>query len=330
MRKLSLLLMLLLPVLLACKQGKTYYLTQGEVFKTQMHVKYCYERDLGREIYALLDTFDLILNPFNPQSNIYRINHNETAWADPRLVVLIERAEHVSRISSGSYDITCAPFINLWGFGYERHDSISPAVIDSLRQFVGYQKIAVRDGHVWKEDSRVQMNPSSIAKGYAVDLVALYLQSLHIEDYMVEIGGEIRVHGRNPSGNSWSIEILQPIDDASGQIREKQEIIRLDSGAIATSGNYRNYYIRDGRKYAHIIDPQTGYPSQEGILSASVLYPDCMMADAYATAFMAMGVERAAAVADTIPALEYLFVYSDESGKFVEKRSVGFGERVKK
>jgi thiamine biosynthesis lipoprotein len=323
------LLPLLAFALLACTPKETYYLTQGEIFKTQMHVKYRYTHNLGAEIYALLDTFDRVLNPFNPQSNIYQINHNQTTLADPRILALVRRAEYVSRLSEGYYDITCAPLVNLWGFGYERNDSITPAVIDSIRQFVGYEKITIRDRHIYKDDPRMQINPSSIAKGYAVDLVAEYLQSLHIADYMIEIGGEIRVGGRNPAGNAWSIEILRPIDDTSGQIRERQEIIHLDSGAIATSGNYRNYYLRDGRKYAHIIHPLTGYPSQESILSASVFYPDCMTADALATAFMVMGIDRAAAVADTIPHLDYLFIYSDEDGRFLERRSKGFGERVR-
>jgi thiamine biosynthesis lipoprotein len=327
MKKLTVLFLFL--ALLACKPERKYYLTQGEIFKTQMHVKYRHTHDLGREIYALLDTFNLIFNPFHPQSDIYRINHNQTTLADPRVFTLIRRAEDVSRLSNGYYDITCAPLVNLWGFGYEHYDSIRPAMVDSLRQFVGYRKITLREPHILKDDERLQINPSSIAKGYAVDWVAQYLQSMGIDNYMIEIGGEIRVGGRNPAGHSWSIEILQPIDDNTGQIREKHEIISLDSGAIATSGNYRNYYLREGRKYAHTINPLTGYPSQETILSASVLYPDCMTADALATAFMAMGIERAVAVADTMAHLDYLFIYSGEDGKFLERRSDGFGKRVK-
>ncbi|MDR1526396.1 MAG: FAD:protein FMN transferase [Dysgonamonadaceae bacterium] len=316
---------LLVLLLFSCGKQERYYLTQGEIFKTDLHIKYRYQHDLGEEIYARLDSIDLSLNPFNPQSIICKVNRNEAPEVDDRFIAVFHQAQEMSRISDGYYDITCAPLINLWGFGYERTDSIRPEVIDSLKQFVGYRKVWLDGRRVVKADPRLQLNASSIAKGYAVDVVAELLQSHGIGDYMVEIGGEIRTQGKNPAGKPWSIEILKPIDDATGQIRERQEVIYLSDYALATSGNYRNFYLRDGKKYAHIINPHTGYPAEETLLSASVLYPDCMTADAFATAFMAMGLERALSVADSIPGLDYLFIYSDEKGNLLEKVSEGFG-----
>jgi len=314
----------LLPIIcllfFSCGNSERYYLTQGEIFKTTAHIKYKYSRDLGKEIYARLDSFDLSLNPFNPQSIIYKVNRNEVVEVDDWFIAVFNKAQEVSRISGGCFDITCAPLINLWGFGYEKMDKINPEAIDSLKQFVGYQKVWLEGRQIVKADLRVQLNASAIAKGYAVDVVAEMFQSYGISDFMIEIGGEIRTQGKNPAGKLWSIEILKPIDDATGQIQQQQEIIYLDNYALATSGNYRNFYIKNGKKYAHTIHPATGYPAEETILSASVLYPDCMTADAFATAFMVMGIDKAIAIADSIPGLEYLFIYSDDQGNLLVKK----------
>jgi thiamine biosynthesis lipoprotein len=317
-------------LLFSCGKREAYYLTQGEVFKTTAHIKYKYHRDLEKEIYACLDTFNLSLNPFNKQSIIYKVNHNETVEVDDRFITVFNKAQEISRISNGYYDITCAPLINLWGFGYEKMDALSPKTVDSLMQFVGYQKIRLQDRQVIKADPRVQLNASSIAKGYAVDVIAELFRSYGIDDYMVEIGGEIRTQGKNPSGTLWSIQILKPVDDTTGQIQQQQETVYLNNYSLATSGNYRNFYMKDGKKYAHTINPITGYPAEETILSASVLYPDCMTADAFATAFMVMGINKAPTIADSIPYLDYLFIYSDEKGNLLEKRSRGFEKYLHK
>jgi len=194
-------------------------------------------------------------------------------------------------------------------------------MVDSLLQFVGYQKVWLEGRRVVKADPRVQLNASAIAKGYAVDVVAELLQSYGIANYLVEIGGEIRAQGKNPTGRAWNIAILKPVDDVTGRVQQQQEVMRLSDCALATSGNYRNYYIRNGTKYAHTINPITGYPAEETILSASVFYPDCMTADAFATAFMVLGIDKAVALAKTIPDMDYLFIYSDAQGNLLEKRS---------
>ena len=316
---------ILLPIIclcfFSCGNQEKYYLNQGEIFKTSTHIKYKYHKDLGEEIFARLDSFDRSLNPFNPQSIIYKVNHNEEVEVDDWFITVFNKAQEISQLSDGCFDITCAPLINLWGFGYEKMDKISPEVIDSLMQFVGYQKVWLEGRHVIKADPRLQLNASAIAKGYAVDVVAELLQAYGIYDYMVEIGGEVRTQGKNPSGRLWNVAVLKPIDDSTGQILQQQEVIHLSNNSLATSGNYRNYYIKDGKKYAHTINPATGYPAEGTILSASVMYPDCMTADALATAFMVMGMDKAVALAQTISGLDYLFIYSDAEGNLLEERS---------
>jgi thiamine biosynthesis lipoprotein len=316
--------------LFSCGKQNTYYLTQGEIFKTSAHIKYKYNRDLSKEVFARLDSFDLSLNPFNKNAIIYKVNHNEPVAVDDWFITVFNKAKEIAQLSRGYYDITCAPLVNLWGFGFEKSDTISPHIVDSLLQFIGYQKVWLEGRNVVKADPRLQLNASSIAKGYAVDVVANLFHLYGITDYMIEIGGEVRTKGKNPSGKVWSIEILKPIDDATGLQQDRQEVISLENYSLATSGNYRNFYIKDGKKYAHTINPLTGYPSEETILSASVLYPDCMTADAWATAFMAMGLERASAIAGQIPDLDYLFIYADENGNLLEKRSAHFEKYLKK
>jgi thiamine biosynthesis lipoprotein len=310
--------------LIFCRQQENYYFTQGRIFKTSAHFKYKFHRDLGKEIFARLDSFDLSLNPFNPQSIIYKVNHNEEVEIDDWFITVFNKAQEISELTGGAYDITSAPLINLWGFGYEKIGQATPSIVDSLKQFVGYRKVRIEGRKVIKDDTRLQLNASSIAKGYACDIIAQLFDSYGITDYMIEIGGEIHVKGKNPSGKLWSIEILKPVEDSTGIKQECQQLVFLENKSLATSGNYRNFYIKDGKKYAHTINPLTGYPAEENILSSSVIYPDCMTADAFATAFMVLGLEKSCALADKIPEMDYLFIYANDEKGFSEKRSRNF------
>jgi len=308
----------------SCSKPEGYYLTEGEIFKTTVHIKYKYPKDLREEIFARLDSFDLSLNPFNKKSILYRVNHNEEVEVDDWFITVFNKAKEISELTGGAYDITCAPLVNLWGFGFEKMDEINSRTIDSLKQFVGYQKVWIEGRKVMKADPRLQLDASSIAKGYACDVIAQLFDSYGIKDYMVEIGGEIHAKGKNPQGKTWSIEIEQPIDDVAGFQQKRQELIYLKDRSIATSGNYRNFYLKDGKKYAHIIHPLTGYPVEGNLLSVSVIYPDCMTADAFATAFMVVGMDSACLIANRTPEMEYLFIYSDENDRFMEKKSANF------
>jgi thiamine biosynthesis lipoprotein len=304
----------LLLLLSSCRKEPMYYESAGEIFKTGFHIKYKYSRPLDDEITDCLNQFDESLNPFNKNSIIYKINHNEPVETDDRFIAVFNKAAEVSEISGGTYDVTCAPFINLWGFGYSRTDSVTQEVIDSLKQFVGYKKVRLEGRTVIKDDPRLQLNASSIAKGYACDVVAELLESHEITDYMVEIGGEIHASGKNPKGICWQVEIPKPPGYSMYPVNERADVVKLCDQSIATSGNYRNYYIKDGKKYGHTINSLTGYPVESNILSVSVIYSDCMTADAFATAFMTMNVDKAFNLAKQIPGMNCIFIYADPDG----------------
>jgi thiamine biosynthesis lipoprotein len=316
----------------SCKKDKTYYHTSGEVFKTGFDIKYKYNRALDEEIKDCFDKFNLSLNPFNRESIIYKVNNNELTEDDDWFITVFNKAMEVSEISGGTYDITCAPFINLWGFGFQKIDEVDNLqhTIDSLKEFVGYKKVRLENRKVIKDDPRLQLNASSIAKGYACDVIAKLLDSYSITDYLVSIGGEIHAKGKNKSRVCWRIEISKPIDDASGWIRERMEVVGLCDKSIATSGNYRNFYEKDGKKYAHTINPLIGYPAESPILSASVIYKDCMTADAFATVFMTKDLDEATSIGDKIPDLDYLFIYADERGNLREMKSVNMDKYLVK
>ena len=307
----------------ACSEEKSYHRAYGEVFKTAFDIKYKYSRALDEEIRDCFDKFNLSLNPFNRESIIYKVNNNEPTEVDDWFITVFNKAMEVAEISGGTYDITCAPFINLWGFGFQKIDEMTDIqhIIDSMKQFVGYRKVRLEGRTVIKDDPRLQLNASSIAKGYACDVIANLLESYGITDYMVSIGGEIHAKGKNQRGVCWRIEIPKPIEDASGWINERMEVIALCDKSIATSGNYRNFYEKDGKKYGHTINPLTGYPAESPILSASVIYSDCMTADAFATVFMTKDLDEAVDIGDRIQGLDYLFIYSDEKGNLREMKS---------
>lgn len=308
----------------ACTKQKQYFEESGSVFHTIYHIKYEGSEILTEKIDAEFQKFNLSLNPFNPNSIISKVNRNEAVEADDWFIEVFNKAKEVSDHSEGIFDITCAPLVNLWGFGFSKMDSVTPQMIDSIKQFVGYQKVRLDGRKVVKDDSRILLNCSAIAKGYASDIIARLLEREGIENYMVEIGGEVTMKGVNQNGKCWRIGINKPEDDSTGVKNDIEEVVQLcKKGSVATSGNYRNYYIKDGKKYAHTIDPRTGYPSEQSILSATIVAEDCITADAYATAFMAMGLEKAREAAKNIPGIEYYVIYSDENGKHQIEYSTG-------
>lgn len=323
-KKIGFLVSLWILVFTACSNQKQYFEESGSVFHTIYHIKYEAPELLTEKIDAEFQKFNLSLNPFNPNSIISKVNQNEPVEADDWFIEVFNRAKEVSDHSEGIFDITCAPLVNLWGFGFSKMDSVTPQMIDSIKQFVGYQKVRLDGRNVVKEDPRILLNCSAIAKGYACDIIARLLEREGVKNYMVEIGGEVSMKGVNQNGNCWRIGINKPEDDSTGIMNDIEEVVQLcKKGGVATSGNYRNYYIKDGKKYAHTIDPRTGYPSEQNILSATIVANDCITADAYATAFMAMGLEKARQAAQNIPDIEYYIIYADENGKHQIEYSKG-------
>ena len=320
-------IMLLFIISTACNDKKRYYQESGTVFHTLYTIKYEAKQPLNEKIDSTLARFNQSLNPFNPHSIIAKVNRNEPVVVDAWFTEVFNKAQEVSEKTAGVFDITAGPLINLWGFGFSKMDSITPAMIDSIRKIVGYKKVSLKDSRIQKEDNRTLLNCSAIAKGYSCDVVARMLEDEGVSNYMVEIGGEVAMQGVNQNGDCWRIGISKPEDDSTGIANELEEIVRpCKKGGIATSGNYRNFYIKDGKKYAHTIDPRTGYPSEQNILSATIVANDCMTADAYATAFMAMGLEMSERIAKEIPEIDYYFIYTDSLGKHQSAYSKGMKE----
>ena len=323
--KKCLLFFLCIIIAVSCKgtkETKQYYLYQGEIFRTIFHIKYEHSKPLDAEIDSVLNAFDLSLNPFNKNSIIYKVNNNIPVEVDDRFIKVFNQAQEVSKRSDGAFDITCAPLVNLWGFGFNNSEAPTQAAIDSIKQFVGYDKVRLVGRTVEKDDPRVMLSASAIAKGYACDVVAEMLESRGVTNYMIEIGGEVAVKGVNPKNTCWKIEITKPEDDNTGQPLGRQEVVSLCNGGMATSGNYRSYYLKEGKKYSHIIDPRTGYPVENKMLGISVIMNDCMVADAYATAFMVLGVEATDSLAQTIKGLSYYLIYDEEGRHVVKQRNM--------
>lgn len=315
MKSRSFLLILLIPVVLGCgKKESQYFKESGTRFHTLYNITYQADRALTREIDSTMTAFNASLNPFDSTTLISRINRNEAYLMDDMLKTVVEKSLEVSSITNGVYDITGAPYFNIWGFGTKKGVTreATPEEIDSISAFVGWQKLALTGDSLIKADPRVELNPSSLSKGYVVDLVAHTLEENGVENYLVEIGGEIVAKGVNPDGKCWRLGINKPIEDNTSTVNEIAFAINLcDGEGMASSGDYRNFKVIDGQKVAHTIDVRTGLPAHQNILSATVVAPSCMEADAWATAFMAMGLERSKAILETQPQLKVCLIYSD-------------------
>lgn len=298
-------------------QPVAFQTDRGLIFGTIYQITYQHPTSLKSEIEATLKAVDNSLSPFNKQSLITHINHNASMQTDSLFRAVFLRSLEISEETNGAFDITVAPLVNAWGFGFKKGHFPDSMQVDSLRQLVGYWKVRLdAENKVVKHDPRIMLNCSAVAKGFAVDEVARMLQSHGVNNLMVDIGGEVVIKGVNPQQRPWRIGINKPVDDSLSTNQELQAILELNEGALATSGNYRNYYYRDGKKYAHTVDPRTGYPVQHAILSSTVLAADCMSADAYATAFMVMGLEEAERFVAIHPELAVYFIYSQPDGSY--------------
>ncbi len=287
----------------------------GSVFGTEYHITYQNGGDIHNELKEVMADVDNSLSPFNKESVITAINNGNNVEADSMFTEVFDMAKNVAEETQGAFDITVAPLVNAWGFGFKNKIDVSKEKIDSIRKYVGFEKVRMENGKVIKEDKNIMLDCSAIAKGYGVDAVGRYLEKKKIRNYMVEIGGEIRVKGCNPEGRLWKVGISKPIDDSLNVNGEIQEVLMVSDIAIATSGNYRNFYIKDNKKYAHTIDPRTGYPVQHSILSSTVVAPTCALADAYATSFMVVGLDEAKKILTRHKELQAYFIYTDSKGK---------------
>ena len=312
------------------QQDAPYQHDRGTVFGTTYSIIYQSSENLNKEIMAALNAIDQSMSTFNKGSVISKINRNEQVQPDEMFIDVFKLANKVSTETHGAFDVTVAPLVNAWGFGFKNGTFPTPQVIDSLKQFIGYQKVAYTNGRIKKQDPRLMLDFSAIAKGYGSDVVANLLKRKGIENFMVEIGGEIVTRGISEKRLPWKVGVTKPTDDSLNVNQELQTILNVTNKAMATSGNYRKFYYKNGKKYAHTIDPLTGYPVQHNILSSTVLANNCAEADAYATAFMVLGLEKAQKILEQHPELMAYFIYSDKNGKNAVWFSPSLKDKIQK
>lgn len=284
-------------LLVACGEQKqaTYVKVEGQMLGTFLTVS-ARTTHPASEIYNLMMEIDSVakrsMSIFEASSLLSRLNSNQTDEVDEHIAFCFELSRRISAQSDGAYDVTVAPLVKAYGFAAE--DREAKINVDSLLEFVGIEKLKIIDGCLHKADKRVQIDFNSIAKGYVVDMAAQALEDLGVEDYLVDIGGEVRCRGVNAKGGAWRIGIETPFDGNNSMGEFVQQVISLSDLSMATSGNYRRYYINEnGEKVAHTIDPRTGRSAVTSLLSATVIAPTCAEADAYGTMFMAMPLDKA-------------------------------------
>ena len=279
-------------------------------------IKY-FEKDgknYGNEIDSLLKVWNSSLSTYIPDSEISRFNNGDHCFEfeSSYFLPVLKAAKDVYEASNGAFDPTVGPLVNAWGFGPEKTMVPDSSKVDSLMSLVGYDKIQFEETRVCKNHPGIKLDFSAIAKGYAVDVVAEFLDSKGIQNLLVEIGGELLCRGTKNDHQPWRTAI----EDPGVEIYERKylAIVEIENRAVATSGNYRNYYVRDGIKYVHTINPSTGYPIMHTLLSASVFADNCMYADAYATAFMVLGVEKSKMILKNNPGIDAFLIYSADDG----------------
>lgn len=272
-----------------------YWHNEGHIFGTYYNIRYEATADLEDSIQAAFKDFDNSLSMFNPHSILSAVNANRDTTTNAAFEAMFDEAARVYALSDGAFDITVAPLVKAFGFGKksDQFSDISIQTIDSLREFVGFDKVQLVNHKVIKFDQRVQLDAGAVAKGQACDMIADVLRKNGCENYLVDIGGEVVAHGVNAKGEPWHVGITKPNLNNEGAQEDLQEILAVSDICMATSGNYRNYYYADGERRSHTIDPRTGYPVQHSVLSATVVSSSCMRADALATACMVLGADKA-------------------------------------
>lgn len=295
-------------------QGTTYHITYEDKVN----------QDLKPSVDSLLKIFDITFSAYIPNSLVSRINRNDsTVELTDMFIELFNKSLEINQDTHGALDLTVGPLVNAWGFGPEKRVKIDSSRIDSLLKFVGMQKVRIQGRKLIKDLPGIKIDVNSIAQGYSVDLMYRYFETMGIENFMVEIGGEVRTKGKNSKGDIWRIGVDKPSDGTAAPGQNLQTVIFLDNKAITTSGNYRKYFEENGRKYSHIIDPHTGYPYKNSLLSVTVIAKDALTADGYDTPLMVLGLDGAMAVLKRHPELEAYLIYSDEAGRYQVENTKG-------
>ena len=328
--KFRFLLVFVFFVFFSCEQPAKYIYNEGYIYGTNYHIVYESPngKDLHEKIELELNRYNSIFSTFDSTSVISKVNNNQPVEPGDVFLTCYKRSMEIAEITNGAFDITAGPMVNAWGFGPEDRRKMTQEIVDSLKNITGYQKIEFMDGRIVKDNPNMKLDMSAIAKGYTCDLISNFLAEKGCENFMVEIGGEVVAKGKNEKGRVWTIGISKPDEMAFFASTDLQAKVKLPENALATSGNYRNFYIENGQKFAHTIDPKSGYPVQHSLLSATVLAGNCMDADAFATAFMVLGLEKSIEIASQIPELKVYFIYADGEGENQVYLSESFKEHL--
>ena len=305
---------------------------EGKTMGTTYHITYFDKK--GRNFTSSVDSLLLVVNKsinnYDPTSEVSRFNTNDAGFKFdlPYLYPPLKKAEEVFHASNGAFDPTVMPLVNAWGFGPGKQLNPDSAQVDSIRAYIGFDKIRITTDSVIKSEPKVQLDFGGIGQGYGADVIADWLRKKGITDMLVELGGEGMAIGKNLKNNGpWEIGILDPNSTYENQFFKAY--VSLTNKSFTTSGNYFNYREIDGKKYSHTIDPATGFPAQHAILSASVFTSDCVTADVWGTAFMVMGHEKAIALLEQHPEIDAFLIYSSADGKMQTYITAGIAPFVK-
>jgi FAD:protein FMN transferase len=289
-------------------QGSTYSI----VYENRNKIM---PEELKKQVDKIFRDFDMSVSVYNDSSIISKVNRNEDTYLDTFFIDIFKRSEEISNLTDGAFDITVGPLVRAWGFGPDAHKNFDVNKLDSLKNLVGFKKISVNENHLIKSNPGMKIDVNAIAQGYSADVLYTYFSNLGLRNFLIEIGGEVRVKG-DKTGDGWKIGIDKPQENNLGPDEKLQAVIKIKNKALATSGNYRKFYIEDGIRYSHTIDPKTGYPSKNRLLSATILADNCAKADGIATACMVMGLEKTIEFLKNNPDLEAYLIYSDDKGDF--------------
>ena len=303
-------------------------LTQGTFFNIAYYGNQDNEQ-IKQGIDSILKAIDNCFSLWNENSTTVRINKGENVVVDKMFREVFTQSQEISTLTEGAFDITIGELVKLHGFANKERRTLSDEEIRSLLQFVDYNKVSIdANGHLVKQ-SNTELDFNAIVQGYSTDVISDYLISKGINNFIVNVGGEVYAQGTKPNNQSWTVAIEEPASDSLSDVTYKY-VIELKNQSVVTSGSYRKYYEKNGVKYSHIIDPRTGKPVTHTLLSVSVLANKSYMADGLATAFMVMGLDKAKAFLDKHKQYEAYFIYSDEQGKYQTYATEGFLKKMKK
>ena len=303
-------------------------INSGKAQGTFYHIKYLIEdaENLQNQIDSVLLSLDNSLSTYIPNSLISKINNREEAIVDPLFQTVFNTADTVYIKTKGAFDCSVAPLVNSWGFGFSNKEKMDTLKVNQLLKNIGYNKISLKNDSIFLPP-KMLLDFNSIAQGYTVDLIANLFDLKGLNNYLIEIGGEIRAKGLNADNEIWKIGVDKPSEEINAQNRF-QFILELNNKSLATSGNYRKFYIEDGVKYSHVINPFNGFPAKNRLLSVTVIHGDCMYADAYATAFMVMGLKQSKIFLEENNNLEAYFIFTKDNGELGKFVSESFNRRI--